>query len=164
MPEYAPGQIGLVHNTDPSAKVISLFEGGSPITHCVIGLDDGYCIGAEPRGARIRNVWEHDVVAWSAFPLTQSEQRFIVEFARELSGVPYDYLGVWLIGLALLVGEDNAPKWLQRDTESVDRLQCAQLVDYVYTEAGIHLLHDRVPGAVYPSSYVPLFQQKGWLQ
>jgi hypothetical protein len=160
----APGQIGVVHSTDWFARIISLFEGGSPATHCILALEDGYCIGAEPGGARIRNISSFPDVAWSAFPLTPDQTHDIVAFGRSLEGTPYDYIGDAWIGLSLLLGERHVPKWMERQLAGTDRLQCAQLVDYVYLTCGIHLFRDgRVPGAVYPASFIPMFQKRGWL-
>lgn len=160
----APGQIGLVHAYGWFARTVSIFEGGSPVTHCVLALDDGYCIGAEPGGARIRNIAEIDDVVWSGFTFTTAQEDNLVSIGRSLSGTPYSYMGDLTIGLSLLLGDKRMPQWLQRGVRSEGHLQCAQLVDDVYTRAGIHLFNDgRIPGAVYPASYVPLFHRKGWL-
>ena len=50
------------------------------------------------------------------------------------------------------------------DGLSSDRhLQCAQLDDSAYEAAGLRLFNDgRLPGAVCPGSFIPVWQQHGW--
>ena len=45
-----------------------------------------------------------------------------------------------------------------------DSYQCAQLADAALQHAGVHVFRDDRPyGAVYPGSFVPVFQAFGWL-
>jgi hypothetical protein len=159
-----PGQIGLVQTTGVWGRVIGLIT-KSTFTHVVVALDDGLCIGAEPRGARIRNISEWNGVStpvWSAFELTEQEQDSIVGEAKAYSGHPYSYLDDLLIGLTLL--NIWTPRWVRRRVAQTGHLQCAELADIVYETAGIHLFRDgRLPGAVYPASFVPIYSPNGWL-
>lgn len=77
-------------------------------------------------------------------------------------GTPYSFLDDAAIGFALLTNW-RAPRWVEQRLSSDRHLQCAQLADAAYEAAGLRLFDDgRLPGAVYPGSFIPIWQQHGW--
>lgn len=138
----------------------------SPVNHVKVGLNDNLDIGAEPGGARIRLQRDYQGGYWSRLDLTDEQRAQIVALATELENTPYNWYDDLLIPLVIWLDKRGIayPKWLQRHISTVATLQCAQLADLVYETADIHIFNDgRVPGAVYPGSFVAIFKAHGWM-
>ena len=156
------GQIGLCYTTGFWGRVIRAVT-GSHYNHTVIAISDTECIGAEPGGVRVRPITAFPDVVWSKFPLTLPQQVSVVTFAKTELGVRYNYADDLFIGIALLTRE-HTPRWISRVLSDPDSWQCAQLADAALQRAGVHVFRDDRPyGAVYPGSFVPVFQAFGWL-
>ena len=156
------GQIGLCWTTGFWGRVIRKVT-KSHYNHTVIRISETECIGAEPGGVRVRDITEFPEVVWSQFPLTRTEQNRIVTFAKTQLGVRYNYADDLFIGIALL-SREHTPDWISRVLSDPDSWQCAQLADAALQRAGVHVFTDNRPyGAVYPGSFVPVFQAFGWL-
>lgn len=162
MPDLA-GQIGLVGNPTHFWPHVISWATHSPVYHTVLAVDNLRCVSAEPGGARLRmnNEWPH--IVWSDFDLTEAQRDTITEWGIAHLGTPYNFVDDIAIGLGTVFGWAT-PMWLQRYLSSDYTLECAQLVDSAYAAAGIHLFDDgRLPGAVFPASYVPIFTAHGWM-
>lgn len=130
-------------------------------THAFLVLDRGEVIEAEPGGAQIVSIDKYlnrpdvlfcDNPVLLARPgdwFSQLALRGrIVDYARELEGVPYSYLDYVAIGLDRF---GIRPKLIRDRVSRHDRLICSELVDFVYQMAGIHLFDDgRDPSNVTP--------------
>ena len=153
-------------------------------THAFLVLDDETVIEAQPGGARITplSVYtsrpEGTVIftdepvqreldayytrkrGWNAgADLHEFEARLrekLVDFGRSLNGTPYNYIDYLAIALDRF---GFRPRLIRKRMQRHDRLICSQLVDYVYTMAGIHLFDDgRDPFDVTPGDL------EGWIR
>lgn len=156
------GQIGLVHTHGLPARIIQVVT-ASHWNHVVIGLDDTFCVGAEPGGVRVRPITDFPEIAWSSFPLTRIQRGKIRTFTLKQLGKPYNWRDDILIGLGLLF-RAHTPHWMLRELSEESSWQCAQLGLAALTHGGMNVFaDDRPTGAVYPASFVPLFREFGWL-
>jgi hypothetical protein len=155
------GQIGLIHKAKGPAGWLIQVITRSKANHVIIALDDETCIGAEPGGAKIRPISYFEDVIWSDFDLTDTQRTEIVTWARAKEGTPYAYLADIAIGLTFLLGI-RTPRRLIGYVSTEYILECAQLADIAYRNAGIVLFPDHFPGQIFPGSYIPLFKQRGW--
>ena len=156
------GQIGLCYTTGFWGRVIRAVT-RSHYNHAVIAISETLCAGAEPGGVRIRSITEFPDIVWSKFPLTLPQQVKVVLFTKSQLGVRYNYADDLFIGIALLTRE-RTPAWIERALSDPDSWQCAQLADAALQRAGVHVFRDDRPfGAVYPGSFVPVFQAFGWM-
>jgi hypothetical protein len=156
------GQIGLIpHNGKIIPELIALVT-HSESSHTVVAISETECLGAEPLGARIRPISDFPTAIWSHFDLTNTQRAAIVNWTYNHEGTPYSYLDDAAIGIALLTGIET-PAFVRRYLDSTGHLICSQLADLAYQAAGIQLFDDgRVPGAVYPGSYEPIYKARGW--
>lgn len=132
------GRVGLVSGgTDWAAKLIRLVT-RSPIHHVVIGLDDTYCISAEPDMVRRMPTAHYPHIEWLPAQGTPEQQRIIAWFATTLLGQPYNNRGFVLAGLDAL---GLIPNWARIAlAEWGDRgYTCSQLVDVCHYAADIDL-------------------------
>lgn len=75
-------------------------------------------------------------------------RRRVVLFGQQCEGVPYSYLDYFALALERF---NIHIKAVQNRVERSDRMICSQLVDWVYSEVGIHLFDDgRLPQDVTP--------------
>lgn len=156
------GQIGLIPH--PHGWVEHAIETvtRAPVHHVVVAITETLVIGADPAGATVHRVSDYPDAVWSHFGLTDQQRHAIVVWASAHVGTPYSFLDDAAIGIALLSGIPT-PRWVQERLSSDRHLQCAQLADAAYLAAGLHLFDDgRLPGAVYPGSFIPIWQQHGW--
>lgn len=177
MDDLLTGQIGLISRGGGWVSRGIEWVTRSPYHHVIVGIGNGLCIGAESHGATIRPVEDFPGATWSRFDLSDDQRHAIVTWCLHHVGTPYNWLDDAAIGVALVFGPllDRAlPRWVRRLLTPVvaavgrrlsrdDRLECAQLADAAYEAAGIHLFTDgRLPGAVYPGSFGPIFAAHGW--
>lgn len=162
MPDYT-GQIGLVpHPVHFWPRVIA-WATHSTVYHSVLAVDNTRAVSAEPGGAVFRplNFWLDTI--WSDFDLTDEQRENISDWGVKHIHTPYNFIDDLAIGLAMVFGL-HTPKWLQGYLSSDYVLECAQLCDSAYRAAGIQLFDGgRLPGAVFPGSFVPIFTAHGWM-
>ena len=88
---------------------------------------------------------------WSDMDLSPTVRAAIVDAALNHVGDPYSWVDDACIGLTHLFGW-HVPAAVRRRLANPKRLECAQLVDVAYLEAGVHLFSDgRIPGDCAPS-------------
>lgn len=120
----------------------------------------GYTFGAYPGGAKYTPLYCYpEKLAgslWSSSTInpTPLQRNNILLFCAQLEGTPYSVIDY----LALVLHRCHIPAPLLKNRiASSKHLICSQLVDYVYTQAGIHLFNDnRWPGYVTPKSLADL--------
>lgn len=167
MTEIKPGTFGLAIIGGKTGKLVrwgqAFVEGQDyTFTHAFLVLDNEQVIEAEPGGAKIAPLSKYtsreaglvlfcdEPVLNEVFATTFGQQPYadnleahlrerIVDFARTLEGVPYNYLDYLAIGLDRF---GIRPKFIRNRLARHDRLICSQLVDFVYLAAGIHLFSD----------------------
>jgi len=133
----------------------------SRYTHAGIVLDDATVIGAQPGGAAIiglDQIMDRRPLAFSKMDLTEQTRAALVATARSLEGTPYSFLDYAALGL-LAIG--LKPRWIRARVRTSGHLICSQLVDLVYTRAGVHIFDDgRDSGDVTPGdlAYAGLIQ------
>lgn len=133
-------------------RIAQAFAGdASRYTHAGIFLDDGTIIEAMPGGARIVSneaTLRRRPLAISQFDIDEDARARIVEIARGYKGVPYNFADYLTIGLDSI---GIRPKWLRNKIHSSKSMICSQLVDKIYSVAGVKLFDDgRDPGDVTP--------------
>jgi len=108
-------------------KEIRIFT-GSVYSHCFIVVsEDGDIVEAEPFGARLANLSEYagEHLLFSNTNLSQGQRQKIVESARSYIGVPYNFLDIAYLGLAL---KGIKWSWMLSEVEEQKRMICSQLV------------------------------------
>lgn len=154
-----PGDFCLVATPGVIAWLIRAVT-RSTVNHAFILTDPGEIIEADPSGAQVVPLSNYDGMpqTWSLMDLTDAQRAAIAGHALDHEGDPYSWLDDVCIGLSHLFGW-HVPAAVRRRLARSDRLQCAQLVDVAYLEAGIHLFSDgRIPGDVAPSDLLGLIQ------
>jgi uncharacterized protein YycO len=162
MPDFT-GQIGLIAHPRGFWPRVIAWATRSPFYHSVLAVDNTRAVSAEPGGAVFRplNFWPDTI--WSDFDLTAEQKEDITDWAVNHIRTPYNFLDDLAIGLALIFGL-HTPKWIQSYLSSDYTLECAQLCDAAYRAAGIQLFDDgRLPGAVYPGLFAPIWQKNHWM-
>lgn len=157
------GQVGLVPDgKKPFQRLISHVT-GSPMHHTVVAISNRSCVSAELDGVRLRPISHFPNAVWSRFRYTGRQRHDIATFTLQQVGKPYALLDVLLIGVAITTKRDT-PRWLTRHLMDTDRWQCAELADAALLSAGVNLFTDgRPPCAVYPGSFVPYWEEHGWI-
>lgn len=154
------GQFGVVRTGGFVAQMIRLMT-HSQVNHAYVYLDDRRILEAMPSGAVVSPASKYAgaVKAESRFPLTAEEAAHIAGVANGFIGTPYNFLDIvalFFLTLGFRWG------WLLARAQRCDRLICSQLVDRVYTVAGLHLYNDNRPdGEVTPGNLLLLLAQKG---
>lgn len=145
-----PGDFFVVATHGFVAKVIRAAT-ESHVNHAGIFLGGGKVVEAQPHGAVIVSANRYLKSArWSNLPLTDEQRARIVAEAARMQGRKYGFVDIAVLGLVHVVGW-HTPQWVRDYLQRSDRLICSQLVDLVYTRAGIHLFNDgRVPAEVTP--------------
>jgi hypothetical protein len=140
----------------------------SEFNHVVVNVGvavDGQqlCVGAEPRGARIRPVTDFHDVVWSEFPLTEHQQGVVAGWALRHENTPYGYMSDFFIGVALLT-RTHTPWFIEHWLSDGKRYECAGLADAALRAGGVHVFRDGRPvGAIFPGSFQRVFEAFGWL-
>lgn len=147
-------------------------------THAFLVVDNDRVIEAEPGGAVFSPVSKYasrDDVVFSDLPIQLAVQdaqaswqkvgysfalseaagayeailrRRVVSFGRRCEGIPYNYLDYFALALERF---NIHIKAVQNRVERDDRMICSQLVDWAYTQCGLHLFDDgRLPQDVTP--------------
>ena len=156
------GQIGLIPHGGTFIPEAIAWITKSPVSHTIVAISETECLGAEPLGARIRPINDFPNAIWSHFELTNTQRADIVNWTYDHEGTPYSYLDDAAIGIALL-SHIPTPAFVRHYLDNTGHYECAQLADLAYQAAGIHLFDDgRVPGAVFPGSYEPIWKTNGW--
>lgn len=163
----AIGQIGLIYDRKGThrsfvAKAIDWVT-RSPVHHVIVCVSEDHCVEAQPGGAVLSPLSKWPNAVWSNFPLTPAQAEGTAQWAIDHIGTPYGFLDDAAIGIGLLLNH-WAGFELQRFLSSDHSLQCAQLADAALTKGGKFKVFDdnRLDGAVYPGSFVPLFKKYGW--
>jgi hypothetical protein len=154
-----PGDFAVVATPGLMAMLIRLAT-RSKVNHAFLLVAPGRIIEANPGGAAESDLANYDGMyqVRSAMDLSPTMRAAIVDAAQGHLGDPYSWLDDAAIGLTDLF-RWHVPAWVRARLARSDRLQCAQLVDQCYLEAGIHLWDDgRPPGMVAPSDLLLLIQ------
>lgn len=162
MTDYT-GQIGLVPHPVRFWPRAIAWATHSIVYHTVLAIDNTRTISAEPGGAVFRplNFWPDTI--WSHFDLTPEQQEDITNWGVRHIHTPYGWFTDAADALALLLGL-RTPKWVARYLSSEYVMNCSQLCDSAYRDAGIQLFDDgRLPSAVYPGSFEPIWRAHGWM-
>lgn len=174
---YPVGSFFVVDVAGPGGYWIGLAQAlagnASRYKHAGVVRDaQGAILEGEPHGARLGNLSEYAgraVLVCDGPILSLPEEEQAAARARVAAaidhreGTPYSWLDYGAI--ALLHAVDALPKWLRkvlrplaerlrRYVAATGHAQCAQLVDLVYRDAGIHLFSDparREEGDVMPA-------------
>ena len=164
--EPKPGDFGLAQISGVlgfAIKVGQLLNGDtSRYTHAFIVLDRYTVMEAQPGGARVAsiNLYKNAAV-FSGIPLSDEQRERVVAIARSLEFTPYgfwDYLALALTRLRIPSG------WLRRRVADSGHMICSQLVDQVYTRAGIKLFTDgRLSQDVTPGDLANLLLERDWI-
>ena len=152
-----PGDFAVVATPGLMGRLIRLVT-RAKVNHAVISVGDGKIMEAAPAGARLAALTEYDglTLTWSHLPLTQTTRDRIVDAAYAPAGAPYSWVDAACIGLAALLAV-HVPGWVRRRMAGTDHLQCSQLVDVCYADAGVPLFDDgRLPGDVSPGDLAQL--------
>lgn len=122
----------------------------SKAIHSILAISDTQIVEAMPGGAKLSHIDKYPNAVWSELDLSTDERANISDYGFELIGTPYNWIDDAAIGLAKRLGV-HSPKWVWNRLSDPRHLECAQLVDYAYQLAGIHLFFDgRLPGQVSP--------------
>lgn len=157
------GQIALIPGGSSwIAQGIELVT-ASDVCHVIIGIDEEYCIGAEPGGAKIRPISYWDTAVWSRFEFSEAQALACASWARAREGRPYNFIDDALIGIEDL-SHLQLPEWFMKGYSTDTSYECAQLADAALSfGAGISVFNDgRLPGQVAPGSFEPFFKERGW--
>ncbi|MEW1654972.1 MULTISPECIES: hypothetical protein [unclassified Streptomyces] len=151
-----PGDIGLTQISGVTGRLIHFGEwingdGFADYEHAFLVLPDDRLLEAEPGGARIRTLSDHedsDVLYVCPNQLTDQQRDRICAAAEHYVGVPYSFLDY----LAIATHRIHLPvPGLRRYVASTRHMICSQLVDQCYQDAGVRLFADgRWPGYVTP--------------
>jgi uncharacterized protein YycO len=169
-PRPAPGTFYLTRIGGLLGALISLGQwiigDASRYTHAGIILDDQWVMEAMPGGARparIAQALNRQPIAYSwAIPLTEAQRTAIVAEARACEGVRYGFTAYLHLALTRL---GIRWPWLIRRLETNGRAICSQLVDSVYSRAGVRLFDDgRAPFDVTPGDLANLLIERYWRQ
>lgn len=146
-----PGDFATVATPGIAGRLIRLVT-RSRVNHAMVYIGYGHVLEADPHGAQLSPVANYNGLDlhWSALPLTDVERAKIVTAALAHEGAPYSWVDDACIGVARIFGV-HVPEWVRKRLAGTDHLQCSQLVDVSYSEAGIDLFTDsRLPGDVAP--------------
>jgi hypothetical protein len=153
MSEPRIGDFGVVATGGIISWLIRLFT-FSRYNHAFIVGPRGQIVEAQPGGARIGNISDYPKAKYSHGAIFASTRAKIWDNAVSFTtanggkGIGYGWaddaaLGLRFFGIWI--------PWINFQIARQDRLQCAQLVDYAYSLAGVTLFDDgRVPMSVDP--------------
>lgn len=156
------GQIGLIpHPTNWVERAVEKLTFSS-VHHVIIAISETECIGAEPKGAKIRPITDFPVAIWSEFDYAPGQAQAVADWARDREHRPYNFIADALIGLGIGLGLPM-PRFITRLFDGDHFYECAQLADAALLHAGIQLFETgRGPGSVYPGSFEPVFKLLGF--
>lgn len=154
-----PGDYCVVATTGIMARLIRLVTRSS-VNHAFILVGPGRIIEADPGGAVETNLANYNGLyqVWSDMDLSPLVRAKIVDAAHSHIGAPYSWLDDLCIGLTHLFGV-HVPTSVRRRLANPKRLECSQLIDQCYLDAGIHLFsgdRSRIPGDVAPGDLLAL--------
>lgn len=160
MPDPRIGDIGFVASHGFVGWAIRTVT-RSPANHVVVYVGDHQIVEGDPHGALLSPLHRHHYLAWSDFPLTVPQRDSVAAWSRAHVGTPYSWVDDCWIGVAKLLhrapGYVRPPKFMRARLASTATLQCAQLADAAYEQAGYHLFDDhRENGAVSPGDILEL--------
>jgi hypothetical protein len=154
-----PGDFCVVATPGLMAALIRIVT-RSTVNHAFILVAPGRIIEAEPGGAAESDLANYDGMyqVASTMPLTEQQRADIVKAARSHIGDGYSWVDDAAIALTDLLGW-HVPAAVRKRLANPHRLECAQLVDQCYLQAGFHLWDDgRLPGDVAPSDLLLLIE------
>lgn len=133
--------------------------------HVLVGTQWGFVVSPENEGVLLRHIthWAPEDVVWSHFVETEMQHWQVADFAEGCVDLPYNWAAdVWItVGLLFRL---STPNWVMKKLDNGKRWQCAQLADASLRAGGVTVFEDdRPPGAVFPGSFVHIFQRRGWL-
>lgn len=156
------GQIGLIpHPTNWVEGAIEKIT-RSNVHHVIIAISATECIGAEPKGAKIRPISDFPTAIWSHFDFAPGQDEAVASWAKAREGRRYNYVADGLIGVTREFGI-TLPSFITRWFDGDWCYECAQLADAALLQAGIQLFETgRNSGSVYPGSFEPIYRLLGW--
>lgn len=108
-----------------------------------------------PDGLKVNRLhYAQDRTHWSRVNVSSTERTLVVERMRFCAQQPFTYNWIADLYIGLPRVGVRPPRWLWKLHAwlSPREYQCAQLVDYIYLAAHVHLFADgRAPGQVAPS-------------
>lgn len=117
----------------------------SPVNHAFVYIGSGRIVEGEPHGAANSSVDRYPAAIWYSAP--SEVGALIASRALRLVGTPYNYLDIAAQAVVRVLGW-KAPRFVLARLSRSDRLQCAQLVDLAYHQAGVELFPDGRPGGL----------------
>lgn len=130
----------------------------STVNHAAVYIGGGQIVEAQPSGAAVSPVSKYPRAVWSENQLTEPQRFRVVYYAEKAEHTPYNFLDIAAQAVVRLFGW-HAPAFVLRRLARPDRLQCAQLVDLAYEEAGVKLFKDGRPfGLIAPSDLLDLIK------
>jgi hypothetical protein len=161
-----PGDWGTVATSGFAAKVIR-WATRSDVNHAFLlydydGTGQSRILEMGPDGLQVNDShYGYTKIWWSTWPLTKDERALIGERmdACLAQGMTYNWIADLYIGLGRF--NIHMPRWVWKLHARISprQYQCAQLVDYIYLTAGVHLFTDgRTPGQVSPGDLRKLDQ------
>jgi hypothetical protein len=154
-----PGQFAVVATPGLMARLIRIVT-RSKVNHAFLLVAPGRIIEAEPGGAAESDMANYDgmPIWWSAIALSDAQRADIVKAAQGHIGDGYSWVDDACIALTDIFGW-HVPSAVRKRLANPHRLECAQLVDIAYAQAGIQLFDDgRLPGDVAPSDLLLLIE------
>jgi hypothetical protein len=131
----------------------------SKVNHAAIYIGGMRIVEGEPGGAQVSPAAKYPNAIWSTAPLTNLQRNRIDTYAVRAVGTPYNFVDI-AVQAVVRVFKWHAPRWALRRASNSHHLQCAQLVDYVYSMSGIQLFADGRPsGLVAPSDLLALIEK-----
>jgi hypothetical protein len=132
------------------------------------------CIGAEgervliseatpDKGIRERWIWPQRGAPWrwSAFELTDGQRRQLVDEARRLKGVPYDWPSI-----AAFLARFWVKQWKGHAQDHPDqKLFCSEYISWMYRDKmtpGLELVPGVAPGTTAPTDLDRIITDHGW--
>jgi len=158
MRDAQPGDFGLTSIPGGVGFLIRLGQwlngdGFKNYEHAFIYMYNGKILEAMPGGAIVSDASKYASVRVSTVPLAIEQRKDIIDYAAALKGVPYSFLDYF----AIAAKRFHLPvPFLTARVVKSKHMICSQIVDYVYSMAGVHLFtDDRLPSLVTPGQLIP---------
>ena len=153
------GDIGVVATGSWQAWCIRLAT-RSEVNHAFVYVGNDNIVEGNPNGANLAGVEKYPNAIWLDFGLTDTKRASVAAHARDCIGVKYNWLDDAAIGVAKLLGR-KTPHFIALRLSDRSHLQCSQLADQCYRDAGVHLFKDgRETGEVAPGDLLTVYRER----